>query len=114
MANVQRYYIVPQQVYEKVYQDTPSLMTKISSLPASSRQKAQKLLTHLHGQVSFDEFGRAQGFKQNIYDYVNFAVRGKDQPIDWDQFVLVLLDAPKEIFTEKINGEIRLARKNAR
>ena len=82
MMAVQKYFIVPQDIYERVYNQTPTLQQQLSEQTLQVRAKARALLSFLNSKLEFDEFGRSRDLKQNIFDYVLYSVRGKEEPID--------------------------------
>ena len=110
---VQKYYIVPQDIFERVYNEIPTLQIQLSELTPLNRQKARHLLAALSKKIEFDEFGRSREYKQNIFDYIVYSIRGKEEPIDWESFLPLLFDAPKDVLTEKVKNEIRQARRHA-
>ena len=106
MENVTEYYIVPKAVYDNCTKKQEIDQDQLTSVPAFSRKKLKTLLDYLS-----DKDLELRGLKYPIFEYANYAVRGKHKPIDWDVFVKVISEAPLELLSEKVKREVRKLRR---
>lgn len=116
MALVKQYYIVPKDLYEKCTEQEHTLDEKIDKLPKGAKLKALEVLEQLKGIVHWDTHdGEVIGLEHSIFDYINYSVRGKNKPSDWQSFVPNLISIPISLVCEKVKREIkRLKRKHGR
>lgn len=116
MATVTEFYIVPKSVYEKCNEPVESLQDKIKTLPKKAKSSSSALLDHLKPLLQLDnETGQVNGLSENVFAYINYSVRGKKRPSDWDTFLPNLLTVPSSILCEKVKREVKLLkRRNGR
>jgi hypothetical protein len=109
MATVQEYFIVPKDVFEKCHAPPENIKDKFDKLPKSARNKSSQLLEYLLKLVHWDnKTGEISGLLESIYNYVNYSVRGKQRPVDWETFLPNLVSAPQNVLCEKVKREVKV------
>lgn len=116
MASVQEYYIVPKDVFDKYNQPEESLDDKLQKLPRGARTNAYNLSNYLSKVITWDNItGIINDTNKSIFDYINYSVRGKYKPVDWEEFVPNLWTVPQHLLCERAKRDVqRLTRKNGR
>lgn len=107
MGTIEEYYIVPKPVYDTCYNREESLHEKIAKLPKSSQIKVKKLLHFLPENIKNENLLDLAGFSYTLFDYVNYATRGKNKPSDWESFLVNLATAPQSVFCAKVKTEVK-------
>lgn len=89
----------------------------ISELPKLLQRKVKRVLDCLvESGITVDESGKTGSLEQNILPYILYAIKGKDRPLDWSSFALLLVNCklPKDLLCEKASGEVKRAKRNAK
>lgn len=108
MATVQEYFIVPKDVYEKCHAPPENLKEKLGKLPKSAKSKSVQLLEYLNKHLQWDsETGQTSGLSESIINYVSYSVRGKNKPIDWQEFLPNLVTVNSALLCEKVKREVK-------
>ncbi len=116
MASVQEYYIVPKNVYDYCTKPDESLDDQLQKLPYSSKINAYDLINSIKKLISWDpNTGLISGSDKSIFPYLNYSVRGKNKPKDWEEFLPNLWTVPQYLLCERVKRDVKsLARKNGR
>lgn len=116
MASVQEYYIVPKEVYDKYNQREESLDDKLDKLPIGAKTNAYNLMNWLKKVITWDkDTGLIIDTDKPIFDYINYSVRGKKKPIDWEEFVPNLWKIPPSLLCVRARRDVKnLTRKHGR
>lgn len=108
MDHVTEYYIVPVDLYNKIQNKQESSEDLIRKVPKTARSKIRAFLQYLKGK-EIDKLN----LSYPVFNYANYAVRGKFKPDDWNLLASSILDANIKWFSEKVKREIKqLRRKN--
>ncbi len=107
MGSVTEYYIVPKKVYEECNAKEETLTQKIDKLPRTSQIKVKRLLDFLPENIKNENWSDPEKYSNSVFDYINYAIRGKNKPSDWESFLPNLVTAPQSFFCEKVKVELR-------
>lgn len=102
MGSVAEYYIVPKNVYDTCYSTEETLQEKIDKLPKSAQVKVKKILDFLPENIKNENLIDLAGLSYTLFQYLNYASRGKNRPSDWDSFIPYLASVPQSVFCEKV------------
>lgn len=109
---VNELYIVPKEVYEHCNKPRESVQEKLDKLSKKAKSNAIRIWEYLKTLPEYDnESGRMQGYLENIFNYLNYSVRGKQRPVDWESFVSHLITLPPTLFCEKVKREVKIAKR---
>lgn len=113
MATVTEYYIVPKEIYEKCSEPPESIVEKIDKLPKQAKYNSSRLLEHLRTQLTWDTTtGLTPGLLENIFNYINYSVRGKKRPFDFQEFLQYIISVPASLLCEKAKREVKKYKRN--
>jgi len=102
MGSVVEYYIVPKPIYDKCNAKEETLDEKIEKLPKSSQVKVKKILGFLPEKIK-----NSEEYSSTLFDYINYASRGKNKPSGWEAFLPNLVNSPSSGFCKKVQIEIK-------
>ncbi len=107
MASVTEYYIVPKETFEKCSDPQQSVAERLENLPRKARSNSVRLLDLLKSQIKWDNLtGITPGLTDSIFNYISYSVRGKQRPLDFEEFLPYITSVPASVLCEKVKREV--------